>query len=395
MNYTELTYINLISDCLNGRSARDIDFENLDEALFVALCKAHSNVTVIYSAMKDANGIPDSFMDVMKQGFMTFVMRYSKKNNFASLVSQKMDDNSIKHLIFKGPSIAQDYPAAELRTMGDIDFLINQEDYSKAKQLMEEMGAELDESQTDSKVLFYKLNDNSIEIHTSLAHDQNMSGKVDYDEYFNDAFEHMIDVDDRHYLEAQYQFIYVLYHMAQHFYYAGCGVRMVTDVAVIIDKHSDEFDWEYIAGELEKLGLSDFSKAVFTLCDKWFGIKANTDYSIDDELAEEFGKYVLYSGLFGRENFDKDVSQMKKNDQYTKSKKGSTIRWAFPPYKYMRESSPWFKNKPAILLPVAYVERFMRNARKRGGAVEWGQKMARNQTKLKNHEEMIEKLGLS
>lgn len=60
----------------------------------------------------------------------------------------------------------------------------------------------------------------------------------------------------------------------------------------------------------------------------------------------------------------------------------------------MREHSDWFKDKPAILLPVAYVERFIRNARERGGVMKWLKAIKKGKKKRDSHNNILEIMGL-
>lgn len=55
----------------------------------------------------------------------------------------QLDAHQIDHLLFKG-FIVRDYytPCPELRTFGDIDFVIRKEDRQKCDELMKELGYE-------------------------------------------------------------------------------------------------------------------------------------------------------------------------------------------------------------------------------------------------------------
>lgn len=55
----------------------------------------------------------------------------------------------------------------------------------------------------------------------------------------------------------------------------------------------------------------------------------------------------------------------------------------------MKEHSLWFKDKSPLLLPVAYVERYVRNVKKRGGAVKWIKGIFRGKNENSNQRKIL------
>lgn len=259
---------------------------------------------------------------------------------------------------------------------------------------MEKLGAEYSYERSDKENNIYKLSKINIEIHSGIAFGENLSGKYDYYNYFKDAFENAEQCEEYTYeMTPQFNLIYVLYHTAKHCYKNGCGVRMITDIAVMVQVYKDIIHWDDLFKELEKIGLNKFADKIFSLCNRWFGTEiplAGYEYDFSDiEIVEN---NILTGGVYGYKNVDKDTGVIMKN----KSKYYilSIVKWAFPSYKKMREHSDWFKDKPAILLPVAYVERFIRNARERGGVMKWLKAIKKGKKKRDSHNNILEIMGL-
>ena len=61
----------------------------------------------------------------------------------------------------------------------------------------------------------------------------------------------------------------------------------------------------------------------------------------------------------------------------------------------MKEHSNWFKDKPAILLPAAYAERFLRNAKERGGMVHWRKNLKQGRQEKEVQNIIISIMGLT
>ena len=60
----------------------------------------------------------------------------------------------------------------------------------------------------------------------------------------------------------------------------------------------------------------------------------------------------------------------------------------------MRDYSVWYRNKPAILLPVAYAERMVRNIKARGGLVKVVKNIAVGKKDLNEKDIILKSVGL-
>lgn len=61
----------------------------------------------------------------------------------------------------------------------------------------------------------------------------------------------------------------------------------------------------------------------------------------------------------------------------------------------MKAHSNWFKDKPPILLPIAYGERFMRNAKERGGVIPWIKSLKQGNKEKEIQKNIINIMGLT
>ena len=230
------------------------------------------------------------------------------------------------------------------------------------------------------------LNGVTIELQNNLAYEKNLSGEVDYEDYFNDLINKRVLDGKISVIEPLHSFVYNIYHMAQHFYYTGCGVRMIIDIAVMIKHFENEFDWDEIIQVLKSLKLYEFATNVFNIIGKWFGIKVPNDKIEKREVLEECEQYFINAGIFGRANINSDVGNIRKNDSY--------LKWAFPSYSHMRQYNDWFKNKPAVLLPLAYVLRITKGMRERGGMVKGVSVVGQTKKDYDKHKKIVEQMGL-
>ena len=386
MDYTKRVFIQLLADCICAKKSNEqIDFEKLDSEELLYLSRVNTVSAIVYSSIKDLENVPSDLLDELKKEFMRTVMKISKTNTVLDMVVEKLDSSSIPYALVKGKTIAKYYPSEELRDMGDIDILVSPDDFDRAKDLFDTF-CSLKPEQVDNKYeISYMLNEVTIELQNNLAYDKNLSGKADYESFFKDLIDHKTKDDDLSVIEPSYSFIFNIYHMAQHFYYGGCGVRMIIDLAVLIRHFKDIFDWEEVLETLKELELYDFAMNVFSIIDDWFDIKIPSGYE-RREVSDECKEFFIEAGIFGRAKINSDVGNIIKQESF--------FRWAFPSYKYMRETNEWFKNKPAALLPMAYIIRMFRSLKYRGGIVKGISVTGQTSKDLKAHSEMVKTMGL-
>ena len=387
MDYTKQVFIDLLANCIcEEKKINEIDFSKLDSEELLFLSSENTVSAIVYTSLKDFENAPEELMEKLKREFSRNALKMAKYDTAQGKVVEKLNECSFPYAIVKGKTIAKYYPSAELRNMSDIDVLVSPEDYEEAKKVMFTFCEEKPGQIGNEFEFSFFLNGITIELQNNLAYGKNLSGKYDYDKYFLDLINHRTKDGDVCELEPKYSFIYNIYHMAHHFYYAGCGVRMVLDIAVLIKELRDILDWEDILSTLKEIELLEFATNIFSIIDDWFGITIPSNSYKKQSVADEYLEYILNAGVFGRASINSDVSYFRKNDGF--------IKWLFPSSEYMRKYYEWFENKPAILLPVAYVGRMVRGLKMRGGLVKGISVTGQTKKDYEKHKEIVSKMGL-
>ncbi len=282
---------------------------------------------------------------------------YNKRAALMGILIDQMKDAHIKHILFKGYILKDYYPIPELRSYGDIDFVIHRNDRQKIHQMMLDNGFNV---KTDWEPVFsYLKGIEYYEIHTDIM-EVNASDKADYIGYFKDMWKHIVKIDDYSYqFSSEYHFIYLLVHIAKHVYDAGAGIRMYMDIALFIKKHEKNADWSLIKEELLNLRLYDFSCVVFASVERWFGIKSPyDDTNMSEEILSEFELFTLEAGTYGYVNREKGVNTLRKSsgDKKEASKLAVVLQRLFPAASGIEKRYTYLQGRH-WLLPVAWVHR--------------------------------------
>lgn len=352
MNETETLFLQISDTFLSGRNLKTDNESGEDSDLVIGLAKKHSMQAICEYVLFGQN----SFVN---QTFARSVKRIFAANELIA----EFEKRGIKLCVMKGFIIRDFYPVPELRTFGDIDFLIEKGSVADVVSVMSELGYNREAG--EEHVMSFKKGLEYYEFHTSLAEDDAfdenvqklIDGAWDYAKPYG-GYENIYEFED------EYHLFYLIFHIAKHFRVSGAGVRMFCDIAAFV-KEKISLDYEKLSGYLKSCDMLLFAKNVFAICEKWFGVKSPIDagYSMPDELYNEITEFVLNGGTFGFCGSSLEASEirreMDKNDSGNAEKR-TLLRFFFPTYEKMKKRYPFIAGKK-FLLPIAYIMRFFGN----------------------------------
>lgn len=345
--------LSILSDYVNGRETSSFQWGNNDEEL-VRISRRHNLGGIIYKQ----TGIIS-----LQQDYYACAYRYCKRNELLKEIQNLFSHNCIEFFFVKGPIIAEAYPDSFLRTMGDVDITIHQEDLIKAKNILIENGYCFNESELQREYEWhFSKNECSIELHHALLYKERVNDER-YVQYFNKCWEHVLNNT----LDASFHFLYVMFHMRKHFLNGGIGIRFFLDLAML--SRNRDIDWNYVSKELTNLHLIDFTCICNALCEKWFGVRTYFSiHDLPDAFVEKATKSILDGSVFGKENTTNDyVKTTNLIRKYNMDIKGMPycirsvvymLRTVFPSYTEISKTYTFIKGKP-FLLPFAWIYRIV------------------------------------
>lgn len=249
----------------------------------------------------------------------------------------------------KGAVMKFVYPSPEMREMGDIDMLIEQQVADKAYEILQERGYTMVESIKHHDI-FKKPPFLVVEAHRAMYDktvDRNQYG------YFKN-FSRTTAKEGCTYTQVfgkEDFYVYMMSHMAKHFYQMGCGIRHLVDIYVYLNKYGNSMDREYLDAELDKCGILTFTKRMEELASAWLEGKEKT------QLQKETFAYMLNSGIYGKDEngiWNKFAEEKKSKKEVGRLK--LKMWYFFPPLHYMSEYYSYLEEKP-WLLPWAWFVR--------------------------------------
>lgn len=237
--------------------------------------------------------------------------RNRSMNQFIAELTGKMRERGIDALLLKGQGVAQCYERPSWRTCGDVDLLLSDDGYSKAKEFLTPQASYVEEEIEYKKHLGMDLEGWLVELHGSLR--CGFSARVDreldkvYEETFhNRSFTTWKDGEVPVLMPSQEShLLFVFAHLLNHFYKGGVVVRQLSDWCRMIWAFRDNMDLETLEHRLKNMGLMSEWRAFGAYAVEYLGIheEAVPFYSADEKWkrkAKRIQQFILKSSTMDR-----------------------------------------------------------------------------------------------
>ena len=220
-----------------------------------------------------------------------------------------MTGEKIPFVIIKGCASAVFYKDPLLRSMGDVDFLVDEKYFQKAQSVLEKAGFVKSKSDHLCHVV-YKKNGVRYEMHSEVAGIPSGSQGSNVRALFDDVFEKVRDTETPFgamRLPSEYHHgIILLLHTAHHLTGEGVGIRHLCDWATFVSGFSQNEFCEMFEKDLKKIGLWKFAKLITAISGEYLSCPVdwfNSD--INDELKKEIVRDIFKSGNLGQKSPDR------------------------------------------------------------------------------------------
>lgn len=357
MNNAEKYLAEVVKAALENIIPSDIpSYISLDEILEISI-KNHMEYMLLGALVK--TNLPEEQKELLRTRVKVSMMRTMVQIKELNTIKARFEEEGIENQPMKGAYMKFIYPNPMLREMSDIDILIREEYTERAHKIFEELGYN-SLGREHHHDIYMKRPYMVVEAHWSM-YDQTVD-KKQY-EYFSD-FSKAVLVDGASYtynFSKEDFYVYMMAHMAKHFYKKGCGIRNIVDVYVFRNKYKHQLNDEYIDQELNKCGIYSFTKHIEKLSEIWLGEEEST------EFYDNLFTYMLDSGIYGKDE-NGIWNEFAKESDESKLHYGIKLKlfYFFPPYHYMAKYHPWIVGKKP-LLPIAWMVRGVTGIAKKKG----------------------------
>ena len=246
-------------------------------------------------------------------------------------VIRALDENGIWYLPLKGILLKNEYPNSAMREMSDNDILCDGEKMEQVRSVMISLGYKNTEFGKDNHDV-YKKKQLSFEMHRELF---NRFLFPDLHEKYKDIKSKLIKDENNgfgYHMSDEDLYVYLVCHLYKHYIKAGTGLRSLLDIYVFNKNHGGSLDRDYIASELDSIGIKDFEEKTRSLAQKTFS------FSALNETEQKELEYYIGSSCYGTsENL---MAVKLNNDDSLKSKRRYVRKRLFPDEKTLEQFHP-------------------------------------------------------
>lgn len=253
-------------------------------------------------------------------------------NEFVAKLIEKLRKNDVYAILVKGQGIAQCYDKPLWRATGDVDLLLSEENYQRAKKILIPLADDVEQEYKSFKHIGMTLNGKYVvELHGTLH--SRLSNRIDRgvdeaqrDVFFGGNVRSWQNGNTSVFLPSpDNDVIFVFTHILHHFYIEGSGLRQICDWCRLLYRYRSELDLRLLESRIRKMGLISEWKAFYNLANRYLGMP---DYgeglmvhdSRYDKKADRIMEFVLETGNFGH-NRERTASK-----SYMGGKLASTFR---------------------------------------------------------------------
>lgn len=349
MEQTKLDFIYLLSCFLNGTVPENkvYDWETIYH--YADINDVAGIIAFLIKALDDEYKPSGELLMYFKKSMAVAISSYEEKSSAYSYISALLEENDIDYITVKGMIVREYYPVRELRTSGDVDFIIKENQLEKAYKALQLPQIEI--KAYNAGVIVLSACDSMVEIHNSADVKS---------EYFKNVFSRV--KSGEHTLNDYDHLLYVLCHLLKHMSYRGAGIRMLMDLDVMI-KSFASFDEKYFIKLCDEAGVLKGAQVLLSLSRLWFDTPVSSYYDLsnDSALLQKLSDVFINGGSFGYEMSFVPAGYVK--NSIGKDGRISFInririalRMAFPKKEYLKKCYKYYE-KHSALYPLAVINR--------------------------------------
>lgn len=312
MDRTQQKLLNLLQCALWGNSCNTISADDLIKVM--TLAKEHAVDGLVVGVFIDnkvqlmvSPEVEDLMMDLVAKDTL-YKRTYARHCSGIVALQALMSANKIPYIVFKGTAVASHYSKPYQRTMGDVDFYVQPQDFERTIGVLESNWKVKLEDGDSEKHFSFIYNDIPFELHHRVETFGSTRHQLLFDKWINNGVEHVVkynvDGGSADMLPPEEDTITVFKHMFNHLLVEGVGLRQVVDVAVLLNDYQDDVDIATLREMLSKSGYINAFDATVVMLRDYLGLPCASRYTKITEKNHRWGKkimdFVMESGNFGR-----------------------------------------------------------------------------------------------
>ena len=302
----------LVQAGLWEQEVRLSQFDKIDYTEVMRIAEEQSVIGLVAAGIEHVADVKVPREDVLD--FVSKTLQIEQRNRamneFVARLIEKLRKKDIYTLLVKGQGIAQCYERPLWRASGDVDLLLNNDNYEKAKKELVSLASSVETEYTHFKHLGMAINGWEVELH-GTQHSR-LSRRVDRvidqaqkEIFYEGQVQSWINGTTIVFLPApDSNVIFLFTHILHHFFFEGIGMRQICDWCRLLWKYRDSLNHGLLEKRLRKMGLRTEWKAFAAYAVKYLGMPADamplySNHTCWNRKADKICAFVMKVGNFG------------------------------------------------------------------------------------------------
>ena len=308
-------FLALVRAGLWGKEARLSQYTNIDFNEVYRLSVEQSVTGLVLAGLEHSDVKPPQELLLQWIGEVQLIEQRNKAmNSFVAELIERLRKDDIYALLVKGQGVAQCYGRPLWRTSGDIDLLLDDDNYEKAKALLIPLADEVQGEEIRKKHQAIIIKGFDVDLHGRMPFA--LSRRVDsvVDDVIRDSLKgdgvRIWKINDVEIPlpRPNNDVVIVFTHFLHHFFIGGVGMRQICDWCRLLWTYRESLNRGLLESRIRKMGLMSEWKAFGTFAIDYLGMPSeamplfnendNQSHNLHRK-AELIMDYVLEVGNFG------------------------------------------------------------------------------------------------
>lgn len=311
-------FFELVKAGLWEKEARLLSLGKVDFGEVMRLAEEQSVVGLVTAGLEHVQDVkmPKEVLLQYVGQSLQIEQRNVSMNTFIEALYRRMQRENLYSILMKGQGIAQCYERPLWRTAGDIDLLLNGDNYDRAKEWFRTIGS-VDENENEfRKRVNITVDSWDVELHGTMRGQLGKRIERGIDEaqrsvFYGGNVRSWYNGRTTVFLpSADNDVIFIFTHILQHFFLGGIGLRQICDWCRLMWTYREKLDLCELENRLRHMGLMSEWMAFGVLAVEYLGMPLEAVPLLDEydnaninhrlkRKAEKILKYVMEVGNFG------------------------------------------------------------------------------------------------
>ena len=311
LDNNQQAFFELLRAGLWEKEARLIRFNGIDYSAVMSLAEEQSVVGLVTAGLEQVQDVKVPQEELLQFIGSTLQIELQNKdmNVFLAKLIEKLRKEDVYTILVKGQGIAQCYEKPLWRASGDIDLLLSDSNYEKAKNVLLPLAVEVESEYKAFKHIGMTMqNGIVVELHGTMH--SRLSKAMDKviddaqrDVFFGGCVRSWNNANVQVFLPSpDCDIIFVFTHILHHYFIDGIGLRQICDWCRLLYTYKDSLNHGLLESRIKKAGLMTEWKAFAVLAVENLGMPMEAMPMYDSRFTvkgERILKFVLESGNFG------------------------------------------------------------------------------------------------